>query len=266
MKKKYLFIIFVIIFFSSCTKHIKYLQDKKEKKGKDQTEFTNQPPEYKIQPYDYLYITIRTTNEEVNELFSTLSTSMNQNQGQNSENFYFTGYMVNDTGYIQVPILGDFEIKDKNIYEVRHMVEERTAEIVNDAIVNVRLTSFRVTFLGETGNGTMTFYQEKLNILEALSAVGGVTEYGDKTNIMIVRKQDSTYNTYRVDLTDRHLLEKKEFFLQPNDIVYVEPVKSKIFRIALSDISIFTGILTTTTSIITTILFFITLTNNNNGQ
>ena len=98
-------------------------------------------------------------------------------------------------------------------------------------------------------------------IIAILVGVKIISDSEKDNGRMIVRKQDSTYHTYRVDLTDRHLLEKKEFFLQPNDIVYVEPVKSKILRIALSDISIFTGILTTTTSIITTILFFITLTN-----
>ena len=260
MKKKYLLIFIIPFLFSSCTRHIKYIQIDGEKKGEAQTEFSNQPPDYKIQPYDYLYVTIRTTNKDVNELFNTISTSYNSNQGGgNAQNFYFTGYMINDSGYVHIPLLGVFFVKDKTISDIREILTARTAEILKDAVVNVRLTSFRVTFLGEIGNGTTTFYQEKLNILEAVAAMGGINDYGDKTNILVVRKQDTTYHTYRVDLTDRYLLEKEEFYLQPNDIVYVEPIKSKIFRQALADYSMFIGLFTSTASIVSTILILLTL-------
>ncbi len=264
MKKFILILIPVIlIFLSSCSKNLKYIQDKTgEKEGNGETEFINSPTDYKLQPYDYLYITIRTTNKDVNELFETISTSYSNNGAgaSNSQNFFFTGYLVNDTGYVQVPILGDFHIEGKTINEVRTMIDARTHEILKDAVVNVRLTSFNVTFMGEFGStGTVTFFQEKLTVLEAIASAGGITDYGDKKNLLIVRKRGNKYRTYRVDLTKRNILEKEELYLQPNDLLYAEPVRAKIMRRNFADYAMFVSALSTTVSAVTSIMFFLAL-------
>lgn len=269
MKKNILILIPIfLIFLSSCSRNLKYIEDRVgENEGNGETEFFISPTDYKLQPYDYLYITIRTTNKEVNDLFETISTSYNNNGSGNSQNFFFTGYLVNDTGYVQVPILGDFEIEGHTINEVRTMVTERTHEILKDAVVNVRLTSFNVTFMGEFGRtGTVAFFQEKLTLLEAVAAAGGVTDYGNKSKLLIVRKQGNRYRTYRVDLTKRNIFEKKELFLQPNDLIYAEPVRSKIVRRNLSDYAMFVSALSTTVSAFASVMFFITLNKKDDGQ
>jgi len=264
MKKNILILIpFFLIFLSSCSKNLKYIEDRVgEREGNGMTEFINSPTDYKLQPYDYLYITIRTTNEDVNNLFETISTSYDSRGAgaNNAQNFFFTGYLVNDTGYVQVPILGDFKIEGHTINEVRTMIDKRTHEILKDAVVNVRLTSFRVTFMGEFGStGTITFFQEKLTVLEAVAAAGGINDYGNKAKLLIVRKQGNKYKTYRIDLTKRNILEKKELYLHPNDLLYVEPVRSKIVRRNLSDYAVFVSALSTTVSAVSSIMFFITL-------
>lgn len=246
---------------SSCTQRsLRYIQDKEQDKLDTVAEYSNQPPEYKIQPYDVLYIKVTTTNPDVNALFSeNVSSDFNGNmmnsQFNNDANFYFTGYMVTDTGWVKVPLLGDFFVKDKTIDQIELQISEKVEELLLDAIVKVKLISFKVYFLGEFSSpGTQTFYQKHLNLLEAITTKGGINDYGDKKRVMIIRKTKEGYNIYRVDLTDRNLIESDEFYLQPNDMVYVEPVKSKGFRLAVSDYLLPLSAISTTISTITLIL------------
>lgn len=268
MKKFHLFYlaIFFIILGTSCNKNMRYIHDPDEYKENAKNEYTNSPPEYRLQPYDYLYVTIKTTNETVNDLFNTISTGRSNNNNNNASNFYFTGYMVTDSGYVEIPILGDFYVQGKTMKEVREMIDTRTYEILKDAVINVRLTSFNVTFIGEFNNtGTMTYFQENLTILEALASVGGVNDYGKRTKILVVRKEGNKYKTFRVDVTDRMLLESPDLYILPNDLLYAEPVRTKIWRRNISDYAVITSVLSTTISTITSIMFFTTFYKNNDN-
>jgi len=259
--KKYLFFIIAVIFLSSCTQRsLRYIQDKKEFKHEDQTEFSNQPPEYKLQAYDVLYIKVSTTNSAVNAVFSENVTSSYGQTGnlQGGGDSYFTGYMVTDTGYIKVPLLGDFLVKDKTVAEVEKMVVDKVAELLIDAIIKVKLISFKVYFIGDV-NTSMTFYQENVNFLQAVATIGGISDYGDKRRIMIVRQTETGFKIFRIDVTKRNIMEKEEFYLLPNDIVYIEPVKVKSFTLALQDFSVIFSLITSLTSTISIILVLINL-------
>jgi len=248
---------------------LKYIQDKKQDRLDTITEYTNQPPNYKIQPYDVLYIKVTTTNQEINELFSenvtsNYNTTNNSYGGSGNEaSSYFTGFMVTDSGWVKVPLLGDFNVKDKTIDEIEFMVSQKVNELLIDAIVKVKLISFKIFYLGEfnfTGSsyssGSYTFYQKNVSLLEAVAAMGGINDYGDKRKLMIIRKTLTGYQVFRVDLTDRHILEATNFYLQPNDMIYVEPIKSKSFQLAVQDYS---TAITLITSTITTVLLIINL-------
>ncbi len=252
----------LIILFSSCSRHIKYIQDKEKEQKEEPKEYITTPNEYKLQPYDYLYVDIKTTNKEVNELFETISTSRSTggNGNQGGQDFFFTGYLVTDSGYVNVPILGDFLIAGKTISEVRTMITDRTHEISKEAIVNVRLTSFNITFLGEfSQTGTVSFFQERVTVLDAVASAGGISSYGSLTKVMVLRKYGNKYVTYHIDLTDIKLLEQEGFYLQPNDLLYAQPRKIAILRRNISDYSVFLTLLTTTLTTVSTITLLITL-------
>jgi polysaccharide export outer membrane protein len=259
-KKIFLFAL-TIFLLSSCTQRsLRYIQDKKQDKLDTVAEYTNQPPDYLIQPYDVLYIKITTTNAEVNTLFEENITSNytqnNSGSNQNNDaNFYFTGFMVTDSGWVKVPLLGDFYVKDETIEQIENKINDKVKELLIDAIIKVKLISFKVYFLGEVnGSSSYTFYQKNVNLLEAISTVGGINDYGDKKKIMIIRKINDGFKVYRVDLTDRKILESENFYLQPNDMVYVEPVKLKGIQLALTDFLLPLSALSTTISTVLLIL------------
>jgi len=256
MKNVILLLIVAILFPACLANKIKYIQDKDEA-FEQMAEYVNKPKEYKLQEKDILYVKITSTNKDINEYFN-LNNSNSSNSIQNS-NFYLEGFTVNDSGYVKIPVLGSIRVIGLNMKEVSALLQEQTDKYLNQAIVNVKLVSFYLTFLGEVSNqGQITVYHDHINILDALALAGGISDYGDKRNVIIVRKTPNGSKTYHVDLTKRSLLESDKFYLLPNDMVIVEPLRNKTFRMSVMD---YTMVLTTITSTITMILLIMNLSN-----
>ena len=254
MKNIVLVLIVVVLFPACMSNKIKYIQDK-DATFEQIDEYANKPKDYKLQVEDILYVKITSTNKEINEYFN-LNNKNTSNNTTNS-NFYLDGFTVNDSGYVEIPVLGPIKVLGLNMNEVSKLFDERTDEHLNNAIVNVKLVSFYLTFLGEVNSqGRITVYKDEVNILDAVALAGGISDYGDKRNVLVVRKTHNGTKTFHVDLTDRQLLLSDKFYLLPNDMVIVEPLRNKTFRMSIVD---YTIILTTVTSTITMILLILSL-------
>lgn len=251
-------IIFLLSLLSSGCIHnkIRYIQDKNEIFEKI-SEYANEPPEYKLQKQDILYIKIASTNKEINEYFKIESNQQSNSQSGQGNRFYLSGFTINDTGYVIMPVLGSLYVEGSNIKEVQELVQKRTDELLNNAIAAVKLVSFNITFLGEINNqGKIAVMQDEINILDAIALAGGISDYGNKKNVLIVRQTTDGTKTFRVDLTERELLTSGKFYMLPNDIIIVEPLKSKSFQLGIRDYSL---VLTTLTSTITMVLLVVNL-------
>ncbi len=254
MKNVVLILIVAILLPSCLGNKIKYIQDKDEA-FEYMGEYANKPKDYKLKEKDILYVKISSTNKDVNEYFNVNSSNSTSNT-QNS-NFYLEGFTVSDSGYIQIPILGSISVSGLNMKEVSILLQQKTDQYLNNATVNVKLVSFYLNFLGEVGTqGQITVFQDNINILDALALAGGVGDYGDKRNVIIVRKTQNGTKTFHVDLTKRSLLTSDKFYLLPNDMVIVEPLRNKTFRMSIMD---YTMVLTTITSTITMVLLIMNL-------
>ena len=254
MKNLVLVLIILVLLPACLSNKIKYIQDKDET-FEHIDEYANKPKDYKLQEKDILYVKITSTNKEINEYFN-LNNNNTTNSTQNS-NFYLDGFTVNDSGYVQIPVLGSVKVLGLNMKEVSELLQERTDEHLNNAIVNVKLVSFFLTFLGEVNTqGRITVFQDDINILDAVALAGGIGDYGDKRNVLVVRKTQNGTKTFHVDLTKRNLLISDKYYLLPNDLVIVEPLRNKTFRMSIMD---YTMILTTVTSTITMILLIMNL-------
>lgn len=254
--KNILFIILVVLLFPSCiTKSIKYIQDKNEV-FEQIYEYENVPSDYVIQKQDILYIKISSTNKDINEYFN-IEKTMTANTNPQNLSFYLDGFTVNDTGYIKLPVLGSIKVEGLTVKEANQRLQEKTDQHLNNAIANLKLVSFYIDFLGEVNKqGRITVLQDNINILDAIAMAGGISDFGDKTNILIVRKTKNGTKTFRVDLTKRSLLNSDKFYLLPYDILIVEPVANKTFRMNITD---YTLILSTLSSTITMILLILNL-------
>jgi polysaccharide export outer membrane protein len=210
-------------------------------------------PEYKIQTRDILYIRVYSLDPDINNLINQTAGGSQQNMFQNEPNLYINGYTVNDSGYVEVPILGQIKVTEKTMDEAIASIRQRAARFVKDATIIVKLVSFKFSVLGEVRRpGTYSNFNNQLTVLEAISMAGDVTDYGNRKKILVLRPNKEGTKTFRLDLTSKKILTSDGFFLLPNDIVYVEPIKSKSFLI---NIPTFALILTTISTLILVLNF-----------
>ncbi len=262
MKSKLLFLLSSIVIFlslSSCrTTQLVYIQDRSVVFSEDEKDslYLTSPTDYLLQPDDYLYIKIFSPDKIVESEVNPQGVLSNSNTGSQRQD-YLNSYAISASGYVDIPLIGKIHIAGKTVKQGEAILQKKVDEFLVDARAVLKLLSFKVTFLGEVGKeGVSYFYQRDLNLLEAFASVGGIADYGKRNNILILRQEDKGYRSMRVDLTDRSILTDPKFYLKPNDIVYVEPTKSKQFRTSLSDYALIIG---TITSTISTLLLIISL-------
>lgn len=251
MKKHLCWLIIIVIAFASCrqNKELVYLKNKDEDKN-TYISPTNLE-EYKIQISDILYIRIFSLNKDLVDLFNSSSSENRSTVRYDQASMYFEGYMVNDSGYIAMPVLGEVKVDGMNIKQVEEAVELRALEYIKDVSVVVKLANFKITILGELKRPGMYFmYQRQTSILDAIANAGDLTDYGNRKNILLIRPDETGSKTYRLNLSDDSLLSSEFYFLKPNDIIYVEPMKSKGLRLLVTDYgTILTAISSTLTAI-----------------
>jgi len=186
--------------------------------------------------------------------------SSTRNQGtsfisQGESGGYLYGYDVNSAGEIVLTAIGSIKVAGKTLEETRNMIQESADNVFKNSTVECKLLSFKFTVIGEVrAPGTYTNYNNYLTILEAIGRAGGVGDYGNRSRVLVVRPGDNGTRTFRLNLQDKQILSSEAYFLLPNDVVIVEPLKHKIFNLNLPT---FSFILTSITSTITTTLLLI---------
>jgi polysaccharide export outer membrane protein len=242
MKKlHYYFLIPVVIILSmsSCTLHRQLVYVRNVDSLKTGNFYPKTRPEYKIQNRDILYIRIYTMNEEISNLINQTMGASQQNLFQNESNMYINGYTVTDSGYVEIPILGRIWVANKTMDQAINAIRERAAQFLKDATIVVKLVSFKFSVLGEVNRpGTYTNFNNQLTILEAISMAGDITDFGNRKEVLVLRPFHEGTKTFRLDLTNKNILISDGFFLLPNDIVYIEPIKSKTFKINIPTITL----------------------------
>ena len=246
-KTKYLSIlILAIIFLSSCNyKRFTYLQTSKPETD---SLYKQNFILYKLQPADILYVKVLSLDKNVTETFNQDVS----NFGSYNGGLFVIGHSIDVEGNVSLPILGKIYIAGLTVDEAKQKIEQLATTYINDARIELKLVSFKISMVGEFNHpGQYTIANDRSNIFEAIALAGDVSYNGNRRNVLIVRALSNGTKTIRVDLTKRELLSSQQYFLQPNDILYVEPYKTTVFRLRVADYSIF---LTLITSTITAIL------------
>jgi polysaccharide biosynthesis/export protein len=236
--------ILVLIIGFSCTRY-KDLVLLQQEKGKIDSTFKATPPIYKIQQGDVLYIRILSLNQEVTQVINATNIS-NSTQFNNDASFFIYGYNVSDSGTIEIPVIGKVTVLGKSLDEAKEEISKSTKVFLKDATVIVKLISFKYSILGEVKSpGVYQNYNNQLTVLEAISRAGDITAYGNRHKVMVVRPGSDGTKTFRLDITKSEILNSEGFFLLPNDLVYIEPVKSYNFKVNIQTVGLFlTGIST----------------------
>jgi len=256
------YILLLTILLGSCTstEKLSYLNNLPE--TPETQYFPVDVPDYRVQYRDILYITAKamTPTGSIEDLLQG-SRQYNQNAYLGSEaGQYIMGYDVDEEGNIFLPVIGKVQVADKTMEDIRVLLQDEVNKYFNNAYVDVKLLSFKFTVLGEAkAPGTYVNYNNYLTVLEAVGRAGGVDDYGRRDRVLVVRPTDKGTKTYRINLQDKDLLISEAYFLQPNDVVIIEPVRHKIFNMNLPT---FSFVLTTVTSAITMTLLLINFFGN----
>jgi len=236
----------IAVLFAGCTPHKKLVYLSNLDTTSLEQFFPLEKPDYTIQYQDILYVNIFTLNEEMNNLLNPISRQYAQNLYRDESSIYIFGYTVSDSGFITLPILGDIYVVGSTIEEIRNSVQSRARNFLKDAVINVKLLSFKFTVMGEVNRpGTYTNFNNQLTVLDAIGMAGDITDYGNRERILIVRPTKDGTHTYRINVQDNKLLVSEGYFLLPNDIVIVEPIKSKSFRINIPTMTLVLASITT---------------------
>lgn len=230
-KFKIFFTLLIGLLFTSCipTKDLIYLQENDKKGDTDQTvETVNQKP-YRLQVNDILNINIKALDSRLVEIFRV---NEQVSGAVNEQTAYFNGYHVDDHGNIRIPVLKEINVLGRTLEETRVLIEQRLNNeyFTNEAgvFVVVKLAGFRYVVNGEVAStGTKIMYQDKVNILEAIANSGDITVTGDRKDVIVMRKYPYGVETYHLDLTDVSSIKSPAYNLQPNDYIYVKPLKQK---------------------------------------
>ena len=141
---------------------------------------------------------------------------------------YIYGYDVNSEGNIILPVVGPIKVEGLTLEETRKLLQESADKVFKNSTVECKLLSFKFTVIGEVrAPGTYINYNNYLTVLEAIGRAGGVGDYGDRSRVLVVRPIDKGTKTFRLNLQDKNILSSEAYFLLPNDVVIVEPLKAE---------------------------------------
>ncbi len=232
MNKKSLLICIAIcgtIIFSSCsnTKSATYFNNISSRSFRTDVE----QMEPIIQKNDLLSISVTSVNAEATRLFNKRTEGAAQMTNISGGSSSVSGYLIDKEGYVNFPILGKIMAAGRSKNDLR---DEITTRLVNeklliDPIVDIRYLNYKISILGEVKNpSVLTVPNEKISLLEALGQVGDITIYGRRDNVTLIREENGIKRIREIDLTTSEIFNSPYYYLQSNDIVYVQPNKGRI--------------------------------------
>lgn len=245
-------IVFILLplIFSCSRRNLGYFSNYGEEKLLTE-DITLKPKQPIIQPGDLLQISITDANPAAAAPFNRISsnTASSNAASTNSQE----GYLVDENGIIDFPILGRIKIGGQTKAEAKLSLTNLLTNYLGSPIVSIRYLNYRITVVGEVKNpNTFLVPSERINLIEALGMAGDLTIYGKRDNIKIINESDGVRTITQLDLNDKAILDSPYYYLQPNDIVYVEPVKARKDQSSLtrSNISLILGVITAASLVI----------------
>jgi polysaccharide biosynthesis/export protein len=207
---------------------IKYLQDKEGEAPV--TVFEKLKPDYKLMPGDYLMIRILSPDEKINMLFANITGGTNGFSNITDESLYVSSYLVNDSGYVSFPLLGNIYAEGLTVSEMEKNVNKAAKEIITESSVVVKLVLYNISILGEVKvPGKYTIYNNRVNIFEALAMAGDLSPFADRSHVQIIRNEGRKSTVLTIDLLKKDVLTSPYYYIQPNDIIYISPMKMKTY-------------------------------------
>ena len=218
------------VMLSSCAsvKDIAYFQNKVV----NQPEKIDKHAGIVIQPKDMLSIVVSSRTPELVTMFNlpVVSYQAGSETVSGAGAQRLLGYVVDNQGCIDFPVLGQLSVGGLTRWELSEMIKNRLIKdgLLTDAVVTVEFMNFKVSVLGEVNSpGTYTIEGDKVTVLQAISLARDLTIFGLRENVSVIRERDGERTIYQINLCDVNLFKSPAYYLQQNDIIYVEPNQEK---------------------------------------
>lgn len=244
-KAKFLCLIITIsIVFFSCTplKKLKYLQNSAPLT--DTIKSVNEL--YRLQKGDNIFIDIASSNAELLQYVTSQKNDKSVNYSGPTSLSIFS-YQVDDQGMIIFPLIQPINALNKTLEEVRLEIQQNLSVYLTDVAVSIKLVNFNITVIGEVVKpGQYYSLNNKVNLFEAIGMAGDLTVYGNRKKITVMRRlQDGNYQIHYLDITKSNVVSNIAFNLKPNDVVYVEPLRTKPFGLGAFPVATILSTITT---------------------
>ena len=234
----------MLLLLSACytSRKVNYLQSNKRKLS-----IPVHPSEYAVQPNDVLNIKIQSRDPEQAAFFNLSTLDRNNNNQANPANLFLNGYPVTADGTIKMAVVGELLVGGKTVKEIQELVQSEIDKYLLNAMVLVKLTSFKISVLGDVKDpGTNYVFNTQSTIFEALSAAGDLNLTAKRKGIKLIRQQGDESIVVDLDLTDPSIIQSPYYFLHPNDVLYVEPSKQNLLNNNLGLFSVLLSAVSTT--------------------
>jgi len=190
------------------------------------------PPKVTIQTGDILAIFVSSTSPESNTLFNfqninpVFTTVLPGSTAQGQQPL---GYLVDDAGYVTLPLVGRVLVDGLSIKDASALLTKKVGEFLRDPVVTIRQLNHRITVLGEVNRpGVFNLPNNETTLPELMGMAGDLTIFGRRDNVMLMRMTNGKREVIRLDLTDRRVLNSPYFYVQNNDMLYVEARKGRL--------------------------------------
>jgi polysaccharide export outer membrane protein len=200
-----------------------------------------------IMPFDKLYIKVISIDPQTSQIFN--ATEEMRSGASNG----VLGYLVDEAGNINFPFVGNINVASLTTAQASEKIQKAMNDYVSNTSIIVKYIDNQVTVIGEVKQqGVFLFIQDKLNIYEALGLGGGLTQYGDRKKIILIRNVGDKIMHYRLNLSDSKIAGKDYYYILPNDVIVVEPLKA--LSSSYQNVT-YTTILSSITTLIAVLLF-----------
>ena len=227
--KTFIWLSLILIIISSCVPQKKMLYMRVKEDADTLTEFKNaREVIYKVQNGDNLYIKIVSMDETTNELLNPMGSGGGGSSGGGGN--YLNSYTVTEEGYLEFPLVGKIYVKNQTVEEITNLLTEHLGDFIKEFVVIIKLVNFNITILGEVSSpGLYEIYQTDINLFEAIAMAGDMTDFSIRDDVTVIRKTKDGSKVRQVDMSRRSFLSSDYYYLQPDDIIYVKPIKMKQF-------------------------------------
>ena len=221
----------IVVTVTSCgsVKDIAYFQNKVI----NEPEVIDRHAGIVIQPKDMLSIVVSSRNPELAAMFNLPVVTYqagSETVGAGGYSQRLMGYLVDNEGYIDFPVLGPIRLNGLTRWELSDLIRNRLVEggLLTDAVVTVEFMNFKVSVIGEVNTpGTYTMTNDKVTILQAISLAHDLTIFGQRENVCVIREREGERVIYEINLCDVSMFDSPAYYLQQNDVIYVQPSKVK---------------------------------------